>query len=215
MAALRMEAEGAGGSVRRRLELAALEASGEHGYRQLAVRAVLERGRVSRARFYREFRDKADCYASGYALVIDGLAEDLLHPVQEGSDWQAGFAAALAELGRFIAAEPDLAKGLLAEVHVAGGAAGVKRKEVFERLSRAIDRARRETSASRHSPPPITAAFILCAIEAAVMRTFLLEEPEGFAADVPALNYIAVRYYFGEAEAQGAYSRARRACRRR
>jgi AcrR family transcriptional regulator len=193
------------GAIRRRLELAALEASGELGYRQLTVQRILDRSEVSRGRFYKTFVNKADCYAQGYATAIERLEGDMLQRGAEAGDWIGGVRAALEELARFLDSQPLLAKGLLAEVHVAGGAAMAKRKEVFERLSRAIDTARRENE-SRHSPPPITAAFILNAIEAAVLRTFAQGQPQEFAATVPDLVHITAAAYFGEEAARAAAS---------
>jgi AcrR family transcriptional regulator len=187
------------GAIRRALELAALQASGEIGYRHLTVQRILDRGEVSRGVFYKTFADKDECYAQGYALAIELLERDVLDRGAAGADWIAGFRAALEELAGFLDCEPLLAKGLLAEVHVAGGAAMTKRKEVFERLSRAIDTARREND-SRHSPPPITAAFILSAIEAAVVRSFIASEPRDFAADVPGLVHVAAAVYFGDGQ---------------
>lgn len=191
------------GQVRRQLELAALELSGEVGYRGLTVQRIIDRCEVSRARFYKSFADKADCYGQGYAVAIERLVAEVLDPSATASDWLGGFRQGLDALARFLSFQPLLAKGLLAEVHVAGGAAMVKRKEVFERLSRAIDSARRENE-SRHSPPPITASFILNAIEAAVVRTLITERREEFAASLPDLVYIAVSVYFGEEAARAA-----------
>jgi AcrR family transcriptional regulator len=190
-------------ATRREMQLAALEVSGEVGYRQLTVQRILERAGASRARFYKSFADKADCYARGYELAIERLEEDLLGPGVAAPDWLAGFRRALDELAGFLQAQPLLAKGLLAEVHVAGGAALAKRKEVFERLSRTVDAARRENE-SHHSPPPIAASFILNAVEAAVVRTFIHDEPQEFAASVPDLVYIAASVYFGEEVARAA-----------
>lgn len=201
---LRREELGREEQVRRQLELAALEVSGEVGYRQLTVQRILDRSEVSRARFYKGFADKADCYGQAYGVAIERLEQDLLGPGAAAPNWPAGFRAALEALARFLDSEPLLAKGLLAEVHVAGGAAMAKRKEVFERFSSAIDIARRENE-SRHSAPPITASFILNAIEAAVVRTFIRGEPREFAASVPDLVYIAVSFYFGEEAARAAY----------
>lgn len=190
-------------AIRRELELAAIEVSGEFGHRRLTVQRILKRCGVSRGRFYKSFSDKDDCYAEGYAVVIERLTKDVLRPGVGGPNWLTGFRGGLEELARFVESQPLLAKGLLAEVHVAGGPPMAKRKEVFERLSRAIDTARRENE-SRHSPPPITAAFILNAIEGAVIKTFVLGDPQAFAAVIPDLIYIAVAMYFGDAAARQA-----------
>jgi hypothetical protein len=76
-----------------------------------------------------------------------------------------------------------------------------KREEVFERLTRAIDSARRETE-SRHSPPPITAAFMLSAIEESVVMALVKDEPGRFAETVPELTFLAAAAYFGEEAAR-------------
>jgi AcrR family transcriptional regulator len=189
------------GQIRRRLELAALEVSGEVGYRRLTVRRILDRTKVSRSRFYKSFADKADCYTQGYRLTAERLEQDLLRPSATAPNWLAGLRGALDALASFLSAEPLLAKGLLAEVHVAGEPAMAVRRETFERLSRAIDTARRENR-SRHSAPPITASFILNAIEASVVRTLVRGEPDEFAESAPDLLYIAVSVYFGEEAAR-------------
>jgi len=192
-----------GGGIRARLELAALEASGELGYRGLTVQAMLDRTGASRTSYYREFANKSDCYSQGYAHFADALAKDLLDRASKAGDWIAGLRGALWYVADLAASEPALARGLIEEVHVAGGAALEKRKDVFERLSRAIDSARRENE-SRHSPPPIAADFILSAMEAAVVKSFSLGDPKAFAAVIPDLVYIAVAMYFGDAAAKRA-----------
>jgi AcrR family transcriptional regulator len=204
LAALRSERLDGEAEIRRALQLAALEASGEVGYRALTVQRILDRSEVSRSRFYKSFPDKAACYQQAYQVTIEHLVGELLMPCEAAADWLVGFRRGLEALELFLGAEPLLAKGLLAEIHVAGGAAMAKRKEVFERLSRAIDLARRETSGSRHSPPPMTATFILNAIEAAVVRSFRDGRPSAFAATVPDLTYIAVSIYFGDRAARAA-----------
>lgn len=181
---------------KRDLALAAVAASGEVGYRHLSVKLILQRSGASRNRFYRLFPNKESCYLHGYELAIESLAEDLLAPARAAKDWREGFEPGLERLARFLEQDPTFAKGLLAEVHVAGNRAMEKRKEVFERLSRAIDVARRENR-SRHSPPPITAEFILHAIEEAVISALLDGEPARFTACVPELAYIATVFYFG------------------
>jgi AcrR family transcriptional regulator len=185
-----------------RLERAVLEASGEVGYQNLTVQLVLDRAEVGRSAFYKLFRNKEECYQRAYSVAIDGLAQRLLGACGEHDAWRPGFAAALRELARFVEQEPLLANGVLAQVRVAGGPAYAKRVEVFERLSRAIDSARRETSSSRHSPPPISAVFILSVIEEAVVSSLARRVPAEFAAAVPDLNYLAVSIFFGETEAR-------------
>jgi AcrR family transcriptional regulator len=177
------------------MERGALELSGALGYRQMTVEALLAASGSNRERFYAAYTDKADCYGAGYAAAIEELAARLLGACEKTESWPAGMRGALVELAGFLEAEPQLAKGLLAEVRVAGGAAPAKRKEVFERLSRAVDRARRETDPSRHSPPPVTSDFILSAIEATALKS--LAGGERFAGQLPGLLLLAIGPYFG------------------
>ncbi len=209
-ASLRQAQQSQREALERELQLAALRLAGELGYPAVTVQRIIERAGSSRARFYASFADKGDCYARGYSLAVEELATALLAPGRSATDWLGGFRGALTALARFAEADPALARGVLAEVHVAGGAAIDKRKEVFERLSRAVDRARRETVQSRHSPPPSTAAFILYAIESAVIRSLLYDEGRAFAASLPDLTYLAAAMYFGADAARAAYRQARR-----
>ena len=129
---------------------------------------------------------------------MERLWRRLMRACEAADGWAGGLRAALEELAEFVGERSDLAAGLLVESHVAGGPAGAKRAEVVERLTRAVDGARRETSASRHSPPPITAGFIVSAIEESVVSALARGAPEDFAAAVPSLTWLAVYFYFGE-----------------
>jgi AcrR family transcriptional regulator len=184
--------------VRERILTAMLELCGELGYRVVAVKDVYERYGGYRVEFYRHFANKAECYAVAYEAEIERLWRRLERACEGTDRWSDGLRAALGELADFVTESPHLAAGLLVEAHVATGPAGAKRAEVFERLTRAVDGARRETSASRHSPPPITAAFIVSAIEQSVVNALTSAAPESFAAAVPSLIWLSVHFYFGD-----------------
>jgi AcrR family transcriptional regulator len=189
--------------VRRNFGHAAVVVSGEVGYRKLTVALITRRAGAGRTAFYRHFADKHEAYRSGYEAGIEALAGRLLEAGRDAPSWAEGLRVALEQLAGFTVGEPDNAGGLLAQVHVAGGAALDKRKEVSERLSRAIDGARRETHPSRHSPPPIAAEFIVSAIEQSVISAITRGVPEEFAEAVPDLVDLAVSTYFGPEAAGG------------
>jgi AcrR family transcriptional regulator len=186
--------------VREQIMAALLEACGELGYHKVPVRAILERYGGHRVQFYSEFANKAECYEAAYGAEAERLVAALLGAAAVEPDWRAGLAAALRELARYAAERPLVARGILIEVHVAGGPALAKRKELFERLTRAIDSARRETG-SRHSPPPMTALFMVSAIEAAVCAALEAGELERFAAATGELAGMVAAAYFGEERA--------------
>ena len=171
-------------ALEERIMTAALIASGELGYRGTTVKAVLSGYGGYRTQFYRHFASFEQCYQAGYAAHADALARRLLGACASLGDWRAGLGAALRELGVFACENQALARGLLVEVNVAGQPALERRKEVLERLSNALDSARRETR-SRHSPPPLTAAFIVSGIDAAVAASLADQTPQAFLNAVP------------------------------
>lgn len=171
---------------------ATLRVVGERGFQNANVRLVLKHYGGNRAQFYKHFRSIADCYEQAYAAEAERLCEILLAAGREPDSWQAGMEVALCKLAGFVGEQPALARGLLIEVHTAGEPSLRVRREVFERLSRAIDSARRETK-SRHSPPPLTAIFIVHMIDAAVVDSLLRESAEQFSPSD--ITELAATYY--------------------
>jgi AcrR family transcriptional regulator len=181
---------------RRRTMTAMLEVSGELGYADASVRRVLERSGANSSQFYADFDDRADCFAAAYAAEADRLCTSLLDAAAAEVDWREGLRAALLTLFRFAVERPLIARAIFRQAYVAGGAALVKHQEVLERLSRAFDGACRETSGSRHTPPPITATFIVGAVEE--IFTFSLDEPERLWTTLPELMHLATGPYLGD-----------------
>jgi AcrR family transcriptional regulator len=200
----------AAAETRARLESAALELAGEDGYGALTVQRILMRTGTSRPAFYAIFADKEECFVRAYDGAATELEGALLAHCEESADWTQGLLGALRTLGAVLETRPAWARGVLAEAQVAGGAAGARRREAVERLSRAMDRARREIASSRHSPPPVTAAFILAAIESAAVRNLRERGGHDFGETVPELLYLGVAPYLGEKAAAAAYREARR-----
>jgi AcrR family transcriptional regulator len=190
------------------VETATLELAGEFGYPTLSVQAIIERAGVGRSAFYALFAGKEDAFAAAYASAATELETMLLAPCQGAETWAEGLHGSLEALTGILSARRAWALGALGQAQIAGGAAGARRKEGLERLSRAIDRARREIG-SRHSPPPTTAAFILSAIEAAALRNLTYRGGRDFGETVPELLHFAVAPYFGSEVAASVYREAR------
>jgi AcrR family transcriptional regulator len=195
--------------LRERIMEATLESCGEHGYRDATVQQAIDRYGGHRQQFYKHFAGKAECYAAAYEFEVERLYAALRARAAAEPSWHRGLVVILNGLADFICARPTFARGLLVEVHVAGGPALLKRLEVFERLTRAVDSARHETE-SHHSPPPVTATFMVGAIEAAVTSALTRAEPEDFAAAVPELAQMILAAYFGD-EIAGEETDTRRA----
>jgi AcrR family transcriptional regulator len=176
---------------------AMLAACGEKGYRRVAVQDVIDRYGGNRVQFYRHFSSKADCYSAAFDDEVDRLQARVLGSAGAESGWRLELRAGLEELARFADERPLVARGLLVEVHVAGGPALRRRAEVHDRVVAAIDAARREAG-PRPSPPPITAQFMAGAIESTLTAALAAGEPAAFAAAIPELTHMIVSTYLGE-----------------
>jgi AcrR family transcriptional regulator len=183
--------------ARERLLEAMLVVSGKRGYESIAVQDVIEAAQASRATFYKHFEDKQDCFAQAYGDAAGWLFRRLVGAAKRQPTWREGLRAGLAELLEFCANQTPLARALLVEVHAAGGAALVEHELLMERLSRAIDGARREIS-SRQAPPPVTAPFMVGAIETLVRAKLMSDEPETAPEMLPGLLHFVVMQFFGE-----------------
>jgi AcrR family transcriptional regulator len=183
--------------ARERLLEAMLMVSGERGYEQTSVQDVIEAAHASRATFYKHFKDKDDCFAQAYHDAAEWLYRRLIGVAKRQPGWREGLRAAMAELLEFCANQPSLARALLVETHAAGGAALAEHNLLMERLSHAIDRARREIP-SRQAPPPVTATFMVGAIETLVRTKLMSDEPETAPEMLPGLLHFVVMQYFGE-----------------
>lgn len=183
--------------ARERLLEAILIVSGERGYEKVVVQDVIEAGRASRATFYKHFEDKDDCFVQAYHDAAEWIYRRLTGIAKRQPTWREGLRASLAELLEFCASQPALARALLVEVHAAGGAALAEHELLMERLSRAIDGARREIN-SRQAPPPVTASFMVGAIETLVRAKLMSDEPEAAPEMLPGLLHFVVMQFFGE-----------------
>ena len=185
---------------RERILEAMLVASGELGYDQVAVRHVIERAETSRATFYKHFEDREDCFAQAYGGACEWLYRRMIGTAKREGTWREGLRAALAELLEFCARRPAIAKALLVEVHAAGERPLASRREMMERLSRALDSARREIP-TRQAPPPVTSDFIVGAIDTLLSAKLLDGDGARAPEMLPGLLHFVVMQYLGEGAA--------------
>jgi len=180
--------------IRGQIMDAMLVCCGEVGYRRVAVERVYRRYGGYRSQFYRHFGGKAECFLAAYESEADALGAELLAFARADGDPRQRLQGALGRLAAYAQAEPAKAKAVFFEVHVAGAAALRKRREVIERLTRALDRACRKKD-SCHSPPPITAEFMISAVDQALSSALLAGEPERFRESVPDLTVLILQAF--------------------
>ena len=185
---------------RERLLEAMLLVSGEIGYEQVAVKHVIERAKASRATFYKRFEDREDCFAQAYHDASEWLYQRLIGAAKRQPTWREGLRAAMAELLEFCANQPAIAKAIFVEVHAAGERSLTQRRDLMERLSRALDSARREIP-TRQAPPPVTSTFMVGAIDTLVCAKLMDGDAAKAPEMLPGLLYFVVMQYFGETAA--------------
>jgi AcrR family transcriptional regulator len=185
---------------RERILEAMLVASGELGYERVAVRHVIERAQTSRATFYKHFEDREDCFAQAYGDASEWLYRRLIGAARRQPSWREGLRAALAELLEFCANQPAIARALLVEVHAAGEQPLARRRELMERFSHALDSARGEIPTGQ-APPPVTADFIVGAIDTLLAAKLLDGDAKSAPEMLPGLLHFVVMQYLGESAA--------------
>jgi AcrR family transcriptional regulator len=183
--------------ARERLLEAMLLVSGELGYEQVAVKHVIEQAGASRATFYKHFADREDCFAQAHLGASEWLYRRLIGAAKRQPSWREGLRAAMAELLEFCANQPQIAKALFVEVHAAGEQALAQRADLMERLSRALDSARREIP-TRQAPPPVTSTFMVGAIDTLVCAKLMDGDGERAPEMLPGLLHFVVMQYYGE-----------------
>ena len=176
---------------------AMLLTAGEKGYAKTTVREVAERARISEDRFHRRLGSKEECFARAYGGAAERLAAELSEAVDSADSWRGAFRAGLAELLRFVAEQPLKAKALLIEVRAARGRAWTTHQELVERGIAALETAREQPGA-RPGASPMTAGFVVGAIE----ESLSIELAAGRAERVPSLlddlTRLAFLQLFGE-----------------
>jgi AcrR family transcriptional regulator len=186
------------GDAKLRAEImdAMLLCCGELGYRQVTVEQICCRYGGYRSQFYEHFANKGACYLAAYEAEADRLYARLtaFSGQPEGSSCVR---TRLQDLARYAVEDSARAKAVVVEVHVAGGDALVRRREFLERLSHALDRACRETR-SRHSPPPLTAEFMISAVEQTLSSALIRERIDEFASSASELGRLIEHAYSAE-----------------
>jgi AcrR family transcriptional regulator len=170
---------------------------GEKGYAKTTVREVADRARITQDRFHRRFGSKEACFARAYEEAAGRLAGELLEACRGAAGWREGFRAGLAELLRTVAEQPLLAKALLIEVRAARGDAWVAHQRQVERLTAAFDSVRDEPGA-RPDANPMTAGFVVGAIEEALCLELAAGRSDGVQLQLNDLTHLAFLQLFGE-----------------
>jgi AcrR family transcriptional regulator len=173
---------------------AMLLCAGEVGYRHVSVEQVYQRYGGYRAHFYRHFRNKDECFLAAYVWKANQLADEAISHLEGEGPVSRRVNRTLESVADFATEEEALARAIFVEVHMVGREGALKRQPVIQRLSHALDAACRGT-AGQVSPPPLTAEFLVSAIDQAVANAILAGRPGDFREAVPELALLICRAY--------------------
>jgi len=126
------------GDQRRRMLAASLELAAEKGYSALTASAVIATSHVPRAAFYRQFRDREECFLAALGGISERLLADVRQAVVRSPPQRAPFAAVDALLHFAADAQPD-ARLLLAEMLMGGSRSLDARDRLVESIAQIID----------------------------------------------------------------------------
>jgi AcrR family transcriptional regulator len=185
-----------------------LHVVGEEGFRGASVRAVLEYSGGHRKQFYDHFESLEDCFAQAYEAWVNRLGAVLLEAAVAASGWQASVQAGVVRLFQFVGDRPAIARSLLVEVQIAGGAALAKHDEAVDRLAGLLDSVRAEIAADQ-APPESTGVFVVGGIEACLCDALAAGETDRIWNALPELMHLAVGSYLGKEAADAAFEAAK------
>jgi len=109
------------------LEAAAAEFV-ERGYAATSVDSIAARARIGKARFYRSFENRQQCFLALFDFVAGEAARRIEEAAAPAPDWPARIAAALRALFEFAAEQPLALRACLGEAFAAGPT-GIERYE--------------------------------------------------------------------------------------
>lgn len=187
------DGKGTGAAARRRIEMAMLELSGELGFRAVTLELLLVRSDATADQFGAEFSDLEACFVAAYEAEAEELCTAMLAAAAKGADWRGATEAALAVVLEFAARHPQIAKALVREVHIVGGAALVKHEELLERLATAMGEECKAPDSDRSVPR--APSFIVGAVEGVIAGHLERDEEGQLIAAAPELMELISAFF--------------------
>src|SRR5260221_338394 len=98
-----------------------LASAAERGYETMSVADIVKRAAVSRNAFYKNFKDKQECFAVAHEAGHERLFEILALPCEKGATVEERVELSLAAALDALAADPDMARLLFVEAPSSAG----------------------------------------------------------------------------------------------
>lgn len=172
---------------RERILAAALAEISERGYRAVSVGDIVKRAAIARAKFYKNFSSKEDCFAVAYERTSAELVA--LVAAECAKSEEASFAervrAGLGGLLTYLAEDPARARACVVEAPAVGEALETRRELCLEELGALLYGARGPVS--RDSLPETVEESVLDGVYWLVYHAILEGRPKDLSEMLPEL----------------------------
>ena len=165
----------------------------------MTIGEIADTAAVSRSTFYQHFKGKEECFAAAYDAVDSYLAEEISAIVGTQTEWPDRVAAVLAELVRFLASRPNLARLYLVEAFTVGAGMASRREASVGRLVSLLETGREHLAAERELSEGIEEALAGGALTL-LARRVLVSEAEQLPRVLPTLIELTLAPYLDTEE---------------
>lgn len=120
---------------RERLVAAMAEVCGERGYAESSISEVARRAGVSKASFYRQFKDKRDCMLASFEELFGRLLAEIERACAGEVEPSAKARAGVVVAAALLAADPPTARLLSLEIVAVGSEGAQAQHQAIERMA--------------------------------------------------------------------------------
>lgn len=180
---------------------AMVRVAGSKGYIATSVADVVDEAGASRTTFYRNFKDKHDCFLAAYEMATERIVDKVVEACDAEQPWLERVQNGLSTIVELFADEPRLARTVMVEGAVAGAAA---RRRYWATLSRLMPLLEAGAQPPPGLKPPANAGLMGTSAVAGLIFDELRKGREGDLIELlPDLTFAALVPYLGPRLAAG------------
>jgi AcrR family transcriptional regulator len=200
-------------SQRERLLAGVVRVTATKGYRESSVADILAEAGVGRETFYRHFKDKQDCFIAANDALVGDLELHVRAAYDRPGSWARRVRWGLAEILRWLAANPEVTRVMMIEMGAVGPIASERFRETFHRFTAMLDEGRGQVEETAVDLPDI-ATIAGGAVFARVYEEVVVGRAAELMDLLPQLTFELLLPYIGEAAAAEEREAAIRSARR-
>ena len=158
---------------------------------------AIERAGISSETFHELFTGRDDCLLAAFELALERARKRIVVAYDAEPRWLDAIKAGLAELLRFLDAEPAFGRLLVVYSMSGGEQLLLRRGQLLAILAEVVDRGRHEAPAGRQQPPAVMGEGVVGAVIAVLQNRLLSADGAGVIELFGSLVSIIVLPYLG------------------